>query len=335
MVVAARRDSELERRPVAAQDYWDKGLRRAIAVNVFRALLVARHQPSQEDHSALPNPRQAIEHMLDAMGTGDSLILFPEGTRGTGEEVATFKSGLYYLCRQKPGLRLVPADLNNLIAFSPKANFCQCRSSAGLRLVRRSLLNRASRKQPSWPGPGPRCAAERDMKNLDPQLVWAFAGVLALLTISTLIGLALKAAIKKPEAQATISNLQCAHRSVVDHEPDLRADAGDQPDRFVRPVWPDVVSGAARDVTLLPTRRADHRTLFWTILHLYSTASIFLIAIQWYGMFAILIPVYAFLFVPTRLAIAGDTESFLERVDDHPVGPRHLRVLPELRTRGP
>ena len=110
-------------RPVAAQDYWDKGLRRAIAVNVFRALLVARHQPSQEDHSALANPRQAIEHMLDAMGTGDSLILFPEGTRGTGEEVATFKSGLYYLCQQKPGLRLVPAHLNNLNRILPKGEF--------------------------------------------------------------------------------------------------------------------------------------------------------------------------------------------------------------------
>jgi 1-acyl-sn-glycerol-3-phosphate acyltransferase len=110
-------------RPVAAQDYWDKGLSRVIAVNVFRALLVARHQPSQEDHAALANPRQAIAHMLDAMGTDDSLILFPEGTRGTGEEVATFKSGLYYLCQQKPGLRLVPAHLNNLNRILPKGEF--------------------------------------------------------------------------------------------------------------------------------------------------------------------------------------------------------------------
>ena len=45
------------------------------------------------------------------------------------------------------------------------------------------------------------------MKNLDPQLVWAFAGVLGLLALSSLIGLVLKAVIRKPEAQATISNL--------------------------------------------------------------------------------------------------------------------------------
>jgi 1-acyl-sn-glycerol-3-phosphate acyltransferase len=110
-------------RPVAAQDYWDKGLRRAIAVNVFRAVLVARHQPSPENHAALLNPKEAIDHMLDAMGTDDSLIIFPEGTRGTGGEVAEFKSGLYYLAQHKPGLRLVPAHLNNLNRILPKGEF--------------------------------------------------------------------------------------------------------------------------------------------------------------------------------------------------------------------
>src|SRR5262249_2690636 len=39
----------------------------------------------------------------------------------------------------------------------------------------------------------------------------------------------------------------------------------------------------------------------------------YLIAIHWYGLFAILIPVYAFLFLPTRMAIVGDTQSFLGR----------------------
>ena len=108
-------------RPVAAQDYWDKGLRRALAVNVFRAVLVARHQPSQDRVPA--DPKQAIDHMLNAMGTDDSLIIFPEGTRGTGDEVAAFKSGLYYMARQRPGLRLVPAHLNNLNRILPKGEF--------------------------------------------------------------------------------------------------------------------------------------------------------------------------------------------------------------------
>ena len=110
-------------RPVAAQDYWEKGLRRAIAVNVFRAVLVARRHTVQEGEAASGDPRQAIEYMLDAMGNDNSLILFPEGTRGTGDEVAAFKSGLYYLCQQRPGLRLVPGYLNNLNRILPKGEF--------------------------------------------------------------------------------------------------------------------------------------------------------------------------------------------------------------------
>lgn len=150
------------------------------------------------------------------------------------------------------------------------------------------------------------------MKNLDPQLVWAFAGVLGLLALSSLIGLVLKVAIKKPEAQATISNLNARIGAwwIMSAVFALTLVIG--------LVGSLVLFGlmsflALREyVTLLPTRRADHRTLFWAFF-IFTPLQYFLIAIQWYGMFAILIPVYAFLFVPTRLAIAGDAESFLER----------------------
>jgi len=109
-------------RPVAAQDYWENGWRRLLAVNVFRAALVARHHHSQEAQPST-GPGEAIDHMLEAMGKENSLILFPEGTRGTGEEVAAFKSGIYYLCEKRPNLRLVPAYLANLNRILPKGEF--------------------------------------------------------------------------------------------------------------------------------------------------------------------------------------------------------------------
>ena len=150
------------------------------------------------------------------------------------------------------------------------------------------------------------------MKNLDSQLVWAFAGVLGLLALSSLIGLVLKAAIRKPEAQATISNLNARIGAwwIMSAIFALTLVIG--------PIGSLVLFGlmsflALREyVTLLPTRRADHRTLFWAFF-IFTPLQYFLIGIQWYGMFAILIPVFAFLFVPARLAIAGDTEAFLER----------------------
>ena len=58
-----------------------------------------------------------------ALGDSCSLILFPEGTRGSGDEVAAFKSGIYYLCQQRSDLRLVPAYLNNLNRILPKGEF--------------------------------------------------------------------------------------------------------------------------------------------------------------------------------------------------------------------
>jgi phosphatidate cytidylyltransferase len=65
-------------------------------------------------------------------------------------------------------------------------------------------------------------------------------------------------------------------------------------------------------ITLTPTRRGDHRTLFWAFF-VFVPAQYYLVAIQWYGLFVIFIPVYAFLFVPLRSVLAGDTQDFLAR----------------------
>ena len=107
-------------RPVAAQDYWQKGLRRALAVNVFRAVLISR---GKDPGRATDAARDTIDRIVEEMGDRYSLIIFPEGTRGTGEEVQPFKSGLYHLCQRKPGLPLVPAYLNNLNRILPKGEF--------------------------------------------------------------------------------------------------------------------------------------------------------------------------------------------------------------------
>ena len=65
-------------------------------------------------------------------------------------------------------------------------------------------------------------------------------------------------------------------------------------------------------VTLTPTKAADHRGLFWAFFVIVPV-QYYLVATQWYGLFAIFIPVYAFLFIPIRCALAGDAERFLER----------------------
>jgi phosphatidate cytidylyltransferase len=65
-------------------------------------------------------------------------------------------------------------------------------------------------------------------------------------------------------------------------------------------------------ITLTPTRPGDHRTLFW-VFFLFPPLHYFFIWLEWYGTFFILIPVYAFLFVPASIALTGDYKRFLER----------------------
>jgi phosphatidate cytidylyltransferase len=65
-------------------------------------------------------------------------------------------------------------------------------------------------------------------------------------------------------------------------------------------------------ITLTPTRPGDHRTLFW-VFFLLTPLQFVLVGLGWYGLYSILIPVYAFLFIPARIAMAGDYKRFLER----------------------
>ncbi len=65
-------------------------------------------------------------------------------------------------------------------------------------------------------------------------------------------------------------------------------------------------------ITITPTRKADQRALFWAFFAILPLQYIIL-GCNWYGLFAIFIPVYAFLFLPIRIAAQADSEKFLER----------------------
>ncbi|MDO9402819.1 MAG: lysophospholipid acyltransferase family protein [Polaromonas sp.] len=107
-------------RPVAGQDYWDtSALRCFIGRDVFNALMIRRDGTGAGDAaSAAPNP---VEQMTEALQGGDSLIMFPEGTRNTGDDVLLpLKSGLFHLARACPQVRLVPVWIENLKRVLPK-----------------------------------------------------------------------------------------------------------------------------------------------------------------------------------------------------------------------
>jgi len=106
-------------RPVAAKDYWEKGaVRRFLALRVFCAVLVERAPAASRE--AMAAARTVIDRLVEAMGAENSLIVFPEGTRGSGGELGSFKSGIYHLAERRPEVELVPVYLENLNRILPK-----------------------------------------------------------------------------------------------------------------------------------------------------------------------------------------------------------------------
>ena len=102
-------------RPVAAKDYWEKGVVRRYMARTFNALLI--------DRTDIKVHQSPVDLMLREIGDRQSLIVFPEGSRNTESEIQDFKSGLYYLAKKRPDLELVPVHIDNLNRVLPRGEF--------------------------------------------------------------------------------------------------------------------------------------------------------------------------------------------------------------------
>jgi len=101
-------------RPVAARDYWGGGgLKGMIAHQGLNVVLIERQRRGDA------NPLQPL---YDALAAGDSLILFPEGTRNDEALPGPFRAGLYHLAQRFPAVELVPVYLDTARRSLPKGS---------------------------------------------------------------------------------------------------------------------------------------------------------------------------------------------------------------------
>jgi 1-acyl-sn-glycerol-3-phosphate acyltransferase len=105
-------DLRTRTRPIAARDYWTSSpFKQWLTTEVFNAVYVSRTRTDDQD---------PLEPLVEALKSGDSLVIFPEGTRSNKGEPQAFKSGLFHLASQFPGVQLVPAWIDNVQRVMPK-----------------------------------------------------------------------------------------------------------------------------------------------------------------------------------------------------------------------
>jgi 1-acyl-sn-glycerol-3-phosphate acyltransferase len=109
---ALPKDLRTKTRPIAARDYWTATrFKHWLTREVFNAVFVSRQRTDDQD---------PLEPLVEALQHGDSLVIFPEGTRSNKGEPMPFKSGLYHLAEQFPQVQLIPAWIDNVQRVMPK-----------------------------------------------------------------------------------------------------------------------------------------------------------------------------------------------------------------------
>jgi 1-acyl-sn-glycerol-3-phosphate acyltransferase len=104
---ALPKDLRARTRPIAARDYWTSSR--------FNAVYVTRTPAAERDPDEDP-----LEPLVEALEAGDSLVIFPEGTRSSKGDPQPFKAGLYHLAQKFPAVQLIPVWIDNVHRVMPK-----------------------------------------------------------------------------------------------------------------------------------------------------------------------------------------------------------------------
>lgn len=103
-------------RPVAAGDYFMKNKFLAFFSTKVMNIIPIERKMTRDF-------RSMFKPVLEALNDDGIIILFPEGSRGEAEQLSKYKSGIYYLMREKPDVPIVPLFIHGLGKALPKGSF--------------------------------------------------------------------------------------------------------------------------------------------------------------------------------------------------------------------
>ena len=146
----------------------------------------------------------------------------------------------------------------------------------------------------------------------DMQLKVVLLGILCILILASAIGALLSRTVKSEKSRSVVDNLNARTRAwwVIIFFVMVSVLSG----RLGTTLFFALISFLAlrEFITLVPTHRGDHRTLFWAFF-IITPLQYFFVWNQQYGLFSIFIPVYGCLIMPIRNALSGETEAYLSR----------------------
>lgn len=147
---------------------------------------------------------------------------------------------------------------------------------------------------------------------LQQSTIWLFSGIGGALVVASVVGIALKWRVGFGSPHGVIDNLNARIKAwwlmVAVIALAVALGRGGTIALFAFASFM-----ALREfITVAPTRRGDHKALLLSFV-VVLPVQYFLVWIEWYGMYTIFIPVYAFLFLPIVAAMSADTRNFLER----------------------
>ena len=145
-------------------------------------------------------------------------------------------------------------------------------------------------------------------QNLSPNVLWASAGIFAVLAVATAVALLLRQVRPQRDHRELLARIATWWWMVGVFAVALMLG------RAAMLVFLGLVSFLALKeyLSVIPTRRSDRRVLLWAYLAI--PVQYYWVGTEWYGMFVIFIPIYMFLFLPLPMLIIGETQGFLRAI---------------------